>query len=246
MRVVAVTEAASGFALISLAVTYLITVYGALERKRAIALAFYHQADEGADVAGFIAHHFVRGKFYALETALRDATRDLHGLLESHVEHPVIHYFHPVEVHKGLPRVLFITLETCAVLQSCIEDEEYPETYDHPEVRTLEATARYVLKQLVATLNLEQRSRRRRTETYIEEEERWQRRFGQTMRRLQKAGIVVRRDREAGWADYRARRNEWEAQLHLFARYLGYDWDEVTGDHDLRTATEDEETKIGV
>ena len=61
MRFVALVESASGFALISLAVTYLITVYSALERKRAVALSFYHQAEEGADVAGFIAHHFVAG-----------------------------------------------------------------------------------------------------------------------------------------------------------------------------------------
>ncbi len=43
---------------------------------------------------------------------MRTATRDLHELLESHVEHPIIHYFHPLEVYKGLPRALFVILET--------------------------------------------------------------------------------------------------------------------------------------
>ncbi|HEY9401516.1 MAG TPA: potassium channel family protein, partial [Pyrinomonadaceae bacterium] len=60
-RFFALVEGASGFALISLAVTYLITVYSALERKRVIALSLYHQAEAGADVAGFIAHHFFAG-----------------------------------------------------------------------------------------------------------------------------------------------------------------------------------------
>jgi hypothetical protein len=239
MRLVALTEAASGITLITLALTYLIAVYGALERKRAVALSFYHQANEGADVAGFITHHFVGGRFLGLETALRDATRDLHGLLESHVEHPVIHYFHPIEVHKGLPRVLFLALETCAVIGSCIEDEEYPETHNHPELRTLEASARYVLKQLVTSLDLERRMSTRK-ETYTDEEERWRQRFEQTMRRLQRDGIVLRRDRQAAWAEYRAQRSEWEAQLHRFAIYLGYDWDEVTGDSDLRIAADEE------
>lgn len=239
MRLVAITQSASGVAVITLAVTYLIAVYGALERKRAVALSFYHQANEGADVAGFIAHHFVGGRFYGLENALRDASRNLQGLLESHIEHPVIHYFHPVEVHKSLPRVLFITLETCAVIQSCLEDEEYPETHSHPEVRTLESSARYVLRQLVASLNLEGRARLR-LETYREEEDRWRHRFEQTMRRLSRTGIVTRRDREAAWTEYRAQRNEWEAELHRFAQHLGYDWDEVTGDRDLRTAADEE------
>lgn len=244
MRFVALVESASGFALISLAVTYLITVYSALERKRAVALSFYHQAEEGADVAGFIAHHFVDGRFYGLEAALRDAARDINGLLESHIEHPVIHYFHPVEVYKGLPRMLFLLLESCTVLRSCLDKEEYKEIYYHPEVRTLEASALHVLRELVASLNLERRSWRRK-ETPFEESRRWKRRFTATMRRLTDSNIRTRRDAEAGWEEYRARREEWESKLHRFASYLGYDWDEVTGDRDLRYAADEKMEEPG-
>src|SRR5688572_7003206 len=108
MRFVAVFESAVGIISITLAITYLLTIYGALERKRTAALALYHQAGEGADAAGFIAHHYVEGQFYGLRGALSTSTRDLQALLESHVEHPVIHYFHPSEVYKSLPRMLFI------------------------------------------------------------------------------------------------------------------------------------------
>jgi hypothetical protein len=45
-------------------------------------------------------------------------------------------------------------------------------------------------------------------------------------------------DREAGWREYRRRRRGWELELAAFALYLGYDWDEVTGDGDLRLAAE--------
>ncbi len=239
MRLLALVESASGFALISLAVTYLITVYNALERKRAIALSFYHQAEEGANVAGFIAHHFVAGRFYGLEAALRTAARDLQGLLEAHVEHPVIHYFHPVEIYKSLPRVLFLTLETCAVIHSSLDREEYVEICNHPEVRTLDASARHVLGDLVTSLGLERRTKRR-DESPFEEARRWKHRFEQTLRWLKAAGIKTRADVEAGWEDYRARREEWESQLHLLASYLGYEWDEVTGDRDLQYAADEE------
>jgi hypothetical protein len=239
MRVVALVESASGFALISLAVTYLITVYSALERKRAVALSFYHQAEEGADVAGFIAHHFVLGRFYGLEATLRLATRDIQGLLESHVEHPVIHYFHPVEVYKGLPRMLFLLLESCTVIRSCLDPQEYEEIYHHPEVRNLEQSARHVLFELDASLSLERR-RSRRSETHYEESRRWAGRYKATMRRLTDAGIKTRSDENAGLEEYRARREEWESKLHRFSVYLGYDWDETTGDRDLRYAADEE------
>ena len=244
MRLTALFEAASGLALISLSITYLITVYSALERKRAVAISFYHQAEEGANVAAFIGHHFVAGRFYSLQITLRMATRDLQELLESHVEHPVIHYFHPVEVYKSLPRVLFLALESCAVVRSCLNDEEYTETCNSPEVRTLEASSRHVLRELLASLELERRAARRK-ETAFEESRRWRHRFEQTMQKLKEAGIKTRTDEAAAWEFYRARREEWEAQLHRFSNYLGYDWDEITGDRDLRYAADEEMEKPG-
>jgi len=239
VRLVALIEGASGFALISLAVTYLITVYSALERKRVIALSFYHQAEEGADVAGFITHHFVMGRFHGFDNVLRMAARDINELQESHAEHPVIHYFHPVTVHKSTPRVFFLVLETCAVINACLDADEYPETCGHPEVRTLEASGLHVLGQLVAALSLKEESAHPPEEA-SEVSRHLKRRYRQTLRQLSEAGIKTRRDTAEGWEIYRAQREHWETKLHSFARYLGYDWDEVTGDRNLRYAADDE------
>jgi hypothetical protein len=238
MRLVAVSEAAAGLALVTLVIAYLIAVYGALERKRTVALSFFHQAEEGANVAGFVAHHFVEGRFYGLVEVVRAAARDLHGLLESHVEHPIIHYFHPTQVYKSMPRVLFLTLETCAVVRACLDEEKYPETCKHPEVRTLEASARHVLTQFVESLNLTPR-RRGGGEAEFEESRRWRRRYEETLRSLRGAGIETKTNSDAGWEEYRADREEWEAPLQRLADHLGYDWDEVTGDRDLRYAADE-------
>ncbi len=243
MRIVALIECTSGFALISLAVTYLITVYGALERKRAVARSFYHQAEEGADVAGFLAHHFVGGKFQSMETSLGAAARDLQGLLESHIEHPVIHFFHPREVYKSLPRMLFLSLEICSVIRSCLDAVAYAETRDHPEVRTLHASARHMLVELVDALGLEHDARKN-LESRFEESRRWQHRFRVTMDGLTAAGIRTNPKVGEAFEEYRANRVEWEARLHRFALYLGYDWDEVTGDRDLKYAADEEMTEF--
>ena len=239
MRLVAMFESASGFAVISLVITYLLTVYTALERKRTIAISLYHQAEEGADVAGFIRHHFVEGSFYGLQDTMRFATRDIQSLLESHIEHPVIHYFHPVEVYKSLPRILFLLLETCAVIRACLDRDAYSEIMNRPEVRTLEASVRHVLGALVASLDLERRTQQR-YEITAEEEQRRRLRYKETMRRLNDAAIKTRRDHEAGLEEYQAQREEWESELHRISHYLGYDWDEVTGDRDLRYAADEE------
>jgi hypothetical protein len=241
MRLAALVESALGIALISLAIAYLLAVYNALGAKRTAALTLYHQAGEGADAAGYIAHHFVEGRFYGLREALRTATRDIQGVLESHVEHPVIHYFHPVEVYKSLPRMLFLLLEACAVLRTALDEERHSDERNHPEVRTLEASARYVLGELVTSLDLERRRRRRfdLPDEAAEDERRWRRRYDQTLSRLDAEGIETRRDREAGYREYRARRQDWESQLRRLSLHLGYDWDEVTGDGDLAYAADE-------
>ena len=241
LRFLALVESASGLIVISLAITYMLTVYAGLERKRAVAVSLYHQAGEGADVAGFIAHHFVEGRFYGLRDALRTVTRDLQGLHESHIDHPVIHYFHPTEVYKSTPRVLFLLLETCAVIRAALDREENADLRNYPEVRTLEAGVRHVLTQFVNSLDLERRGRPRRpTEQEAEENERrWRRRYEQTLTRLRESGIATRDDVEQGWEEYRAQREEWESKLRRLAIHLGYDWDEVTGDRDLEYASDE-------
>jgi hypothetical protein len=238
-RMIALIEGAAGLAIISLAITYLLTVYSALERKRTVALKFYHQARQGADISGFVSSHFARGRFHSLTESLREATRDLQELLESHLEHPVIHYFHPPEVYKGLPRALFVVLETVAILNAHLDEEEYVEAGDHPDVLIAGDNARYVLAELVTSLNLQTSA----TESFEPEAETVRRRrksFNRAMKHLQNTKIKTRGDIERAFEEYSEDRADWERQLFRFAEFLGYDWDEVTGDRDLDDATDDE------
>ena len=239
MRLLALSEALTGFGFISLAVTYFVSLTAALERQRAVALSFYHQARQGADVAGLLINHFVGGRFVGLESVFAGAARDLQELLESHIEHPLIHYFHPTQVHKSLPRMLFLVLEACAVTRACLDGQAYEELCQHPELRTLEETGRHVLSELATAVGVgrgtviaEDEPSREGVPT-VEEPVRWRQRYQGTLRRLLDAGVRLPADMEAGWREYRHRRHRWELELAGFALYLGYDWDEVTGDGDL-------------
>lgn len=238
-RLLVLLEGASGVSVISLGVTYLLTVSGALERKRAVTLAFYHQAGRGADVPSFITDHFARGKFYDLTDTLKTATRDLQELLETHLEHPVIHYFHPLEVYKGFPRVLFVMLETITILRSCLDAEEYVEASGHPSILVAESSVPFILNELLTSLNLENKAGQE-FENEFKEAVRRRVCFNRAWKQLKKVGIKLRSDREESFADYSARREQWEAKLYWFADFLGYDWDEVTGDRSLMDATDDE------
>lgn len=241
LRLLALSEAAAGFVSISLAVTYLTAVTGALERKRAVALSFYHQAEQGADTTGFLLHHCVRGRFIGLDTVLAQAARDLQGVLESHVEHPVIHYFHPVEVHKSLPRMLFISLDLCATIRCCLDEDAYPDLCLHPELHTLDETARHVLREMVRSLQLRDAMPNAAVPTNAlpsNDTPRWRTRFQQTLARLRTADLHTRPDTRRGFAEYCDSRREWEKRLGTLSVFLGYSWEEVTGDLGLQHAVD--------
>jgi hypothetical protein len=239
IRFVALIEGACGIGVISLGITYLLTIYSAQERKRALALNFFHQARQGVDIPGFISRRFTRGRFRGLTETLRDAARDLEELLESHIEHPVINYFHSTEVYKGMPRTLFFVLETCAIINAHLDEDEYIEAADHPDVLLADDNARYVLGELITALNLEKRA----VEKFETEEKSVQRRrktFRRALKHLQDKKIKTRADIERAFQKYSDDREDWERQLYHLADFLGYDWDEVTGDHSLEDAIDHE------
>src|SRR5947209_6934007 len=126
-------------------------------------------------------------------------------------------------------------------MRACLDTQHYSALLGYPEVRTLEANAKYVLDELVNSLELERRAHTRTalTAEAEEDERRWRRRYVQTLERLAAEGIRVQPEREAGWLEYRAQREEWESKLRRLALYLGYDWEEVTGDRDLEYASDE-------
>jgi len=177
-----------------------------------------------------------------LTESLREATRDLQELLESHLEHPVIHFFHPPEVYKGFPRALFVVLETVAILNAHLDEKEYVEAGDHPDVLIAGDNARHVLAELVTSLNLQNRA----TDSFEPVEETIRRRrksFNRAMKHLENTKIKTRTDIDQAFEEYAEDRQVWERQLFHFADFLGYDWNEVTGDRDLEDATDDEVTE---
>ncbi|MCW8085428.1 potassium channel family protein [Sabulicella glaciei] len=245
MRLVALLQAVTGFVAIPLTVAYFLNVNGVLERRRAAARALFQEAARGPDAAAaLLARHHLEGRFVGLDEVLRKAAYNLQAVLESHVEHPVTRYFHPPEVHDGLPRMLFLALETDAVLRAFPDPEHYPEACGHPALTALEDTASQAIRELSATLHV---PRTEAAEWTPRDRRRLAQRIARTRARLAEAGIAERPDLEEATRVYLDRRAQWEGPLREVAGRLGYDWDELTGDNDPGAAAEadslvDEET----
>ncbi|MCY7344609.1 MAG: hypothetical protein LH614_00155, partial [Pyrinomonadaceae bacterium] len=128
------------------------------------------------------------------------------------------------------------------ILNAHLDEAEYVEAGDHPDVLIAGDNARYVLAELVTSLNLQTGA----TESFEPDAETLRRRrksFNRAMKHLQRTEIKTRSDIERAFLEYSEDRANWERQLFYFAEFLGYDWDEVTGDRDLEDATDDEVTE---
>lgn len=239
VRLIALAQAGTGFVAIPLTVAYFLTVNGALERRRAAALALFHEAGRGPDAAAaLLARRHMDGRFVGLDEVLSDAAHALQAVLESHVEHPVTQYFHPIEVHDGLPRMLFLALETGAVLRAFPDPDRYPEACDHPALITLEETAFHAMREVVASLRLHRSDPAIAAPAPGSGGTRLGDRVERTRARLAEVGIAQRSDRAAVANAYLDHRSRWETELRGLASGLGYDWDEVTGDRDPRAAAD--------
>jgi hypothetical protein len=239
VRLIALTQAGTGFVAIPLTVAYFLTVNGALERRRAAALALFHEAGRGPDAAAaLLARRHMDGRFVGLDDVLAEAAHDLQAVLESHVEHPVTQYFHPIEVHDGLPRMLFLALETGAVLRAFPDSDRYPETCDHPSLITLEETAFHAMREVATSLRLRRSAPATAAAPPGCGRMHLEHRIGRTRAKLAEAGIAQRSDEAAAASAYLDHRSRWEGELRGLAKGLGYDWDEITGDRDARAAAE--------
>ena len=95
MRLLALSEALTGFGFISLAVTLLGLPHRRPGTQACRGPLLLPSGPPRCRRRRALSPPFVAGRFSGLESIFANAARDLQGLLENHIEHPLIHYFHP-------------------------------------------------------------------------------------------------------------------------------------------------------
>lgn len=114
-QVLTVVAATSGFFLLTLSVTYLLSVLPALARKRA--LANYITA-LGATPAGIIGEQWRGGNCQRLLDHVPTLMQLMETLAQELAAFPILHYFHASERNAALPLRLAALSETLLCLQS--------------------------------------------------------------------------------------------------------------------------------
>lgn len=217
-RLLTVAEAATGFATITLVISYFISVYGALASRNAFALAL-HQRSGGTGRGGAVVAALWREGDAAAAGHLAEMAASLRAIAETHRAYPVLRTFHYRHDYEALPRLLLTSLETSTLLRTTLDVVTASPSGRSPlagsSVAEIQDAAGAVRSQVLPAPRSRGASARQRGE--------WAEHHREVVAGLAAAGVPVRTDRSASDA-YVAERAEWDHELAELADAVLYDW----------------------
>jgi hypothetical protein len=211
-RLLVVAEAATGFMTFTMAITYFLSVYGTLNRRKTFALAL-HQRSGGTGRGSPVVQALWQEGAVAAAVDLAAMAADLREVVQAHTAYPVLRSFHDPVGYDALPRILLTSWETVTLLRTSLDLS----SVDRPElqgsgVREIEAAATSLTERLVGPVD--RHPSRERLEGWRHEHER-------ALAELARAGVPVDATSAEGYLDARAR---WDGALQCLAEELLYEW----------------------
>ena len=220
-----VVEAAVGFAVFTLALTYLLSVYSALIRRNAFALSLHHRMGGSPSVVKMIIRLKAYGKFEGASQEISNMADELMFLLEAHHAYPILHYFRFQENYYSLARMMLIALNLSTLIKSALSSKAYEALADSTAITQLESGSLFMLTQIRKTLV---ESKEGRYETTSEAD--WRRFYHGAVDEFRKNGLQTVIDIEAGADRYVSLRYRWQNDVATLAKYMDYQWYEVSPD----------------
>ena len=141
-----ILQAALGFATFTVTLTYLLSVLNALTQRNVFALSLHHRMAGKANVARLLLGWGMDDEFTNTRSDITNISRDLFMLLESHHSYPILHYFRFSEPLYSLARMIYITMDTAALLQSALHQQHYRALINSTAVAELQTGGLYMLE----------------------------------------------------------------------------------------------------
>ncbi|MCA1740409.1 MAG: potassium channel family protein, partial [Actinobacteria bacterium] len=102
-QALAVSEALIGFGILTLFITYVVGVYGVLQRLGVLGAGLLHQASDTAEPLSILAPHFPEGEPRDIETHVIALHRSLVEIYEGMRRYPIVYYYHSRRAYRSLP-----------------------------------------------------------------------------------------------------------------------------------------------
>lgn len=220
-RLLSVAEAAIGFSVFTLALTYFLSVYGAITARRSFASSLHARTYGTGSSVQLLVGLAADGDIAGGRQRLGHLAGSLTHTLETHRSYPVLRYFHFRERRYALPQILLVALDASALLSSALDPERYRGLVRSPAIFELSGAGSELLAELVPD--------RGATAPEPGTASGWERHFERAAAELAAAGLDVVPDLAAGARAYVGLRARWDGPLRTLTRAMLYDWQEIEG-----------------
>lgn len=216
LRLVSVLEAAHGFTIITLAITYLLSVYSALNRTTALALEisrFVGRAD-GKDPVDLLIGMVHSGSEQEVLQWMGRALSSVTSIVQSEGQYPLLHYFHAPDDDRAFPVAVADLLEIAALFRSLLSPAQFPSLSQRMTGAAIERIAGQHFSEGARTFGGEPESdkeiERNRRMSYLS-----------ARKRLEASGVPLREDSQA-WPVYLQYHVGWDYANRSVRAHFGY------------------------
>ncbi|MBD6615610.1 two pore domain potassium channel family protein [Komarekiella sp. 'clone 1'] len=221
-RLLMILEAAIGFSIFTLTITYLLSIYSALIRRNTFALSLHHRSAGTADAAEILARLGASGELSGVQQDISNMARDLINLLESQQSYPALLYFRFQETYYALPRILLLAMDTATLMKTALNAQKYRSIVHSTALAELWGGSQQLLIELSSFLVPKSRSKINESLEQV-----WRKRYYQAVKKFRDEGIETVTDLEAGASLYISLRRKWNPGLVGLTNYMGYKWSEI-------------------
>lgn len=216
-----------GTSVVSLTLTYLMQVYGALRTRNALALKLDLLAGETADAAELIRRLGPSGEFQSGYSNLSDIAAEITDVKETHHFYPVLFYFRFHEPRYSVSRVALLALDAVSLIETALDDDRYGWLNRSASVGQL-AQASLLLAETLERAFIPGGLERAADYTPDETTRNgWKARYLEAVGRLREAGISTVRDARTGADAYVSARARWDPHIRVLAPTLAYRMAEI-------------------
>jgi hypothetical protein len=223
-KVLFLLNSAVGTSMISLTLTYLMQIYGALRERNAFCMRINALSGETGDAAQLLAHLFARGELSPGYTNLSELASDATNIKEAHHFYPVLFYFRFPEPHYSISRSLLVMLDAVSLIRSAFSG-------DADWLKNSGATVQLWSVSLLLLSTIKDTFLRPILSHDIEPDESgrdsWQARFADADRVLRQAGIGLADDERLAVELYAQQRRVWDHLIRAIGPSLGYEPSEI-------------------
>ncbi len=224
-RLVSVAQALIGFSVLTVTITYLLSVYSALDRHNSLALALHHATGDSDSSAEWIARLGSGGDFHGSRQELSNLGTGLMEMIAAHRTYLVLRYFRLSNPIYGLPHIAFLTMDAATLMRTAIDQQRYRSVIESTGMGQVWGGGMQLLTELGGAFLPQGLPEDHGPDPATVK--RWRCHYQHMVDYLRGSDVATRPDASDGEERYIALRQEWQPLVSAFADWLGYSWDQI-------------------